>query len=232
MADVFRLEAYLHASELGSTSRLDITENGSAVVTLSLTTTAPAVAALAEWQSLANASGDLSGTYVFSYSDTTSRVTLARTDGGTFGFRWKGALNKLLGFTHTGSLSSLGTTHTGDLQPLAIVNPIGLTHDSPTAAVEVSKRFHRHGKAAIHAHYRAMIALCQCVMETTMADTVMGGPIFAQRVRMWQPDDVNPYSATNVDGYLDGYGHDVESIKKIGYKDNLTTVKWVISLSE
>jgi hypothetical protein len=126
----------------------------------------------------------------------------------------------------------LSASHTGDAQPLAIVNPIGLTHDSPTAAAEVSKKFHRHGRASIHAHYRAMVAACECTMVTSMADVVLTGPIFVQRVRMWQPGDVSAYSATNVDGYLDGYGHDVESIKKIGYKDNLTTVKWTVSLSE
>ena len=70
------------------------------------------------------------------------------------------------------------------------------------------------------------------MMHTTQADVVLGGPIFVCRVRLWQPDDVAAYSATNVDGYLDGYGHAIESIRKIGYNDNLTTVRWMVSLSE
>ena len=231
MATAFRLEAYLHASALAGTSKLDITENGADVFTFALTTTAPAVTALAEWQALANASGDLAGTYAFSYSDTTGRVTLARSDG-TFGFRWKAALNLMMGFTHTGAISSLAASHTGDIQPLAIVNPIGLSHDSPQTSAEVSKRFHRHGKASVHAHYQAMFTRAECVMQTTQADVVLGGPIFISRVRMWQPGDVAAYSATNVDGYLDGYGHEIEAIKKMGYNDNMTSVRWMVSLSE
>ncbi len=227
----FRLEAYLSASALGSTSKIDITENGADVFTFTLTTTAIVTSALAEWEALVNASGDLSGTYAFTYDDATGRVTLARTDG-TFGFRLKAALNTLLGFTHTGAVSSLAASHVGDVQPLGIVNPIGLSHDSPQPMTELSKRFHRFGKASIHAHYSAMFTVAECTLPTSVADAILGGPIFASRVRLWQTGDDTVYSISNVDGYIDGYGHEIEKIIKTGYNDNLTRVRWFVSLSE
>ena len=135
----FRIEQFLYASVDG-VRKLSLSENGTDIYTFTLSATKTVTDALADWTSQANASGDLSGTYLFAYDDTTSRVSLGRTDGGQFYYRLEGSLANALGFAYSANLSAQAASFTGTAQPTAICNPISLHHDPPQPAVEVSKK--------------------------------------------------------------------------------------------
>ena len=227
----YRIENYVY-HHIDGLRKLSISENGTNVYTFTITATKTITAALAEWTSLVNASGDLSGTYLFTYSDSTSRVTLGRTDGGQFYYRLDGSLCAALGFTYNASLSSQAAAFAGTLQPAAICNPLSLHHDPPEASVEISKKIRRLGRTNVQTHYKASIVKCEALLLTEVADALFNGPMFSSRAKLMQDSaSATGYSVTAPTGYLDTYGHTIDTISKIGYNDGHTRVRWIATVS-
>lgn len=228
----FRVQSFLYAS-LDGLRKLSISENGSNVYTFTLTQSRTVVDALAEWTSLVNASGDLAGAYLFAYNDTTSRVTLGRTDGGQFYYMLDGSLSSALGFDYNASLSSQAASFTGTAQPGMICNPISVHHDPPEAVVEISKKLRRLGRVNVQTHYGAMVTECEMLVTTAVADVLLAGPMFTGRALVQQDHtESDAYSVTETSGNLDVYGHTVSSVQKIGFNDGHTRIKWIGSVAE
>ena len=229
----FRIEQYLYHSVNG-VNTIAINTGGS-TVQFSITGTKTVSDALTEWASLATASGDVAGSYSFAYDDAQSRVVLARTDSGpgTFQYILEGSLAAALGFDFNASLSSASKTHTGTKQPGSICNPISIHHDPPEAAVEVSKKLRRLGRASIQAHYGATVTQCDILLTSAVADVVLAGPLLQGRVMLMQDHtQSDAYSVTDPGGNLDCYGHTITKIERIGYNEGHTRIQWVASLNE
>jgi len=228
----FRMQQYLYAAVDGL-RKLSLSENGSNVYTFTLTSSKTVTDALAEWTSLANASGDLSGTYLFVYDDSTSLVTLGRTDGGQFYYRFEGSLATALGFGYTADLSPQAISFTSSRHPAAICNPISITHDPPEAAVEVSKKMRRLGRASMQTHYGAMVTECEALFTSAIADVLLSGPMFNARALLQQDHtETDSYSVTDTTGNLDTYGHTISKVERLGYNEGHTRVRWVASVAE
>lgn len=230
----YRIQQYLYA-KVDGLRKLSISENGVDVYTFTLTSTKTVTDALSEWASLATASGDLSGSYSFAYDDATGAVTLARTDAGpgTFRYRLEGSLSDALGFDYNASLSSAAKTHTSTNQPTAICNPISIHHDPPEAAVEVSKKMRRLGRASVQAHYGATVTECEALIVSSVADVLFSGSMFSSRVLLQQDEtETQSYAVDDIDGNLDCYGHTIAKIELIGYNEGHTRVRWVVSIAE
>ena len=226
----YRIEGYVY-HHIDGLRKLSISENGSDIYTFTITSTKTITEALAEWTSLANASSDLSGTYLFAHNDATNRVVLARIDGGQFYYRLDGSLSNALGFTYDANLSSQAALFTGTTQPGSICNPVSLHHAPPEASVEISKKIRRLGRTNLQTHYSASIVKCEALITTEQADTLLQGPLFSSRAKLFQDHTSSTaYSATATTGNLDTYGHTIDSIQKIGYNDGHTRIRWIATV--
>ncbi len=227
----YRIEAYLYAGVEG-VDGLSISENGVDVFTFNRTDTEPFIAALASWEAMINASGDLAGTYAVRYSEATRRVSISELGAGTFHYRMERSTGLALGYGASEALSGSANVHTGSRLPLAIATPMSLTHDPPLASVEISKRMRRLGRATVQAHFGAKVVEVEALMTSGDADTLMLGALFAQRVRIWQDSaSAAEYSADEPTGWLDVFGHTITEIRKIGYNDEHTLIRWIASVS-
>lgn len=192
-----QIEAYLYA-DLKGLNAIQLSENGADFYTLTLTTTAPVQDALAEWQSLANAHGSLSGTYAFAW--TGDRIRFARTDGApdNFWLNLPRSVHDALGFSS--QAYSGAASYDGESPPTYISLPSGIDYDAPAAVEDVLAREGRDGRPVVYVHQHGQI-----VRLTVYGGAQAVAAIEAQapRVRAWPPKASGAYTLANLRGYFD-----------------------------
>lgn len=150
---------------------------------------------------------------------------------GNFDITFDGSLAAALGFsqsTYTGV-----TDISSDLVPLAFMSPLGITYDAPWPAQEAELRKYRWGRVSARVHHRAMITTVSVLMTATQAETLLGGPLFTSKVRLYPHGYTSgAYAADNLRGYLDVYPYEVTEVKSLGADDVHTQVTFVGSMVE
>jgi len=145
------------------------------------------------------------GVYTCTYDATTQRVTLATTNGTGFRPVMPGNLAVWLGFTQDLS-SGWAESWEGESAPAAVAELLGVTVEPAEDAARVDLAEHRHGRSVATVWGNHQVHRVHLVFSrTTTLAQIAAGYLTTGRVRIWQAGDSTPYSATNVDGYIDGY---------------------------
>ena len=142
------------------------------------------------------------GTYTCTYSAATQRVILSSSV--SFQPVMSGNLASWLGFTQT--IAGNSTSWEGASAPNAIAELLAVTVEPAEDGARVDLAEYRHGRAVAtvwgnHQMHRVKLVFSR---TTTLAQ-IKTGYLTAGRVRIWQAGDATAYSATNIDGYIDGY---------------------------
>lgn len=144
------------------------------------------------------------GIYTCTYDATTQRVTLATSNAVSFKPVMDGNLASWLGFTQ--SIVGNATSWEGASAPAAIAELLAVTVEPAEDAARVDLAEYRHGRSLAtvwgnHQVHRVQLTFSR---DTTLAQ-IEAGYLTAGRVRIWQAGDATAYSATNPDGFIDGY---------------------------
>ncbi len=186
--------------------------------------------AVAEWESLANASGSLAGTYVF--NQVFNGVEFTRTDGGggpsgpgTFDLELVGSLRKALGFASSSQTGS-GGYHSG-IAPLGQVVPLAANYSAPTRDHQVQLRVYRWGRVVSHRYNGAKLVRLEITLDSEEAQALLDGPLFSSRLQVHcsGPSDTYP-ALPDFKGVqdVDVYGFP-RNPQRWGHRDEYTTVE-------
>ena len=224
------IEAYLYssgdASVQNATQTLNSDEGGAAVDTITLAAPAVFTAALTEWQSGLNASVALAGVYAVAYSATTRRVTISADV--VFALTFDGNLGDALGFT-AGPWAG-ANTYTGDVAPRARLDEVAIDTESLQAVEDVDLETYRHGRSRATVFGNTHLYSCGLLMSRSVADRFLPSYALAGRVRVYQSADVAAWSATNPDGYLDGYARGLSDPATIGTSEAWVSVRLLVAV--
>lgn len=177
--------------------------------------------ALAEWQT------DLGGGYTVTWDSASNAVTIANV--GVFALTFEGNLHKALGFSaatgYTGQAS-----YTGDQQALGRFDVLKIECNAleDGAAVQMS-RF-RHRRAEVLAFGTVDLWRVTVWMTYAQATSYLASYCAAGKIRVYQDvDDLTAWSATNVDGYLDGWIVSLSGLQTHGYDEGVVSVEMVLA---
>lgn len=197
--------AFIYAG-LDSCRSLSFSENGADYYKFTITSNQTLSDALTYWVAQANASGSLAlNDYAFSINTTTGTITISA--GGAFKLKFHGNLEKLLGFepstvTKVLDAPSGSTTSTTTAKGL-LIGAAGFDAPRPMESAKIERLRHGRSNAFIHNHGRFVRAWFY--LDRTTFDAYDAGPIFSGKFRLYQGSDVNEYTSSNTDGYLDLY---------------------------
>jgi len=226
----------LSTAALVAMSTLAVTEQGTPGTTTYARPLAPELfeTQLATWAaslSAAPTQGAPSGTYAISYDAATQRVTIETTNAVAFIPAMLGNLATWLGFTQT--LAGWATSWTGESAPAAIAELIGVTVEPAEEAARVDLTSYRHGRSIAvawsnHNTHRVKFTFSR---STTLAQ-IKAGYLTTGRVRLWQCGDATAYSASNPDGYVDGFVIAADEPTEDGDIGELWTLDLVVGVSQ
>ncbi len=198
-----RIEAWLYST--GSKTEYEATTTLTAGGTDAILSTSSVLAdALTEW------TADLGGGYTVTWA--TNSVTVANT-GGNFTLSFTGNLHKALGFASaSGYIGS--DSYTGANQALARFDVLKMECSPIREGQQPNMRTYRHGRVESFAFAKMDYWQLLFWMTAAQADDFAVSYCVAGRIRAYQnTSDVTAYSATNTDGYLDGYVHSVDRLE-------------------
>lgn len=215
------IEAYLYAGQKG-VHAIQISEDGVTFYTLTLTTTALVQDALAEWQSLANGHGTLTGTYAFSW--TGSVVRFARTDGApdNFWLNLPRSVHQPLGFAS--QAYSGAASYDNDGVSVWIGTPRSIGYDAPKAVEDVLTREHRDGRPLVYVHQHGRTVRLEVWIPTTAAAVV---DALGARVRVWPCGASGAYTLANPRGFFDLDIAEVRHVRTVDAGEALMVVELI-----
>jgi hypothetical protein len=220
------MESWLY-KDLPSLRQIKLTDAGGGPITFTLQSDNPVEVALADWQAQANADATLSLTYTFSWNASTQQVTFAAT--GNFSLSLDGSLPAAFGFS-TSSWSG-ASSYASDETPKAIANPININYQPPWPGQETQLRRYRWGRTTARAHHRAMVTTEEITMLTPQANTLLAGPLFAGKLRLFPCGFTSGvYQADSLRGYHDVYPWEIPTARPEGSGDSHTTVVFAASV--
>ncbi len=219
-------------SALGSTQAIAIKEQASPGTTTYARTAAPSRFrdALAHWQTTLNLpapAGTPSGTHTFSYDSSTRRVTLA----STVNMRPLMPDNAATWLGLTQDLSAgWATSWQGASAPAGIVELVGVTVEPAEdwSAIDLSE--YRHGRAVASVWGNHQVHQAQLLFTADEVDQINAGYVTAGRVRIYQDTDTTAYSATNIDGYVEGFVLACDTPTEDGDAPELWTLRMLIGV--
>ena len=215
-----RVEAFLYSE--GSSSVMEHTSAFTAGGTTAILSTTKVFAdALAEWQA------DLGGAYTVTWNAATNSVKISNS--GVFVLSFLGNLHSALGFSAASGHSG-ATSYTGDAQALGRYDVLKIELDTLTDASAVDLRRYRHRRAEVLAFGNHDLYRSRIWMTAAQASSYLASYCAAGKVRLYQTTaDLTAYSATNVDGYIDGYIVAVSELETHGFAEELVSVSLVIA---
>ena len=231
-----QIEAYLYGSgaATGSVSAMDTyhtigINEGGATVKVRMNASGRFTAALTTWQTNINASS-LTGSYAVTIS--AGNVTIEETGGSVFTLYMYGSAGKVLGFTGTQSGSP---AYTGGLSS-AWIELVGYECEPLAPGDRVELTQYRHGRAVALGFgnvdlFRASLFVNSTAYGPQIAKLVGdgGGYALTGRVRI-QGNDASAYSATNPDGYVDGYVVETPELETYGESEAFARVAFVVAV--
>ena len=164
--------------------------------------------ALAAWVVELNAAAPLSGVYTVSLDLVTNRVTIATTNAVSFTLSLQGNLSRALGFASTSYASAV--SHTGETTPGAHIKLVARECHPASPSEQVEMRTYRHQRAYSVGFSNATIWKLQLYFTSSDLPaafsrdaTAKSGYALTGKVRL--SGNGSPYSATNLEGHLDGF---------------------------
>lgn len=227
-----RIEAWLYTSGVedthNATQQLQLTDSGGGPITLTLSAPMVFMDALADFESQANAHATLNGTYAFTWDAAAKAVQVACSENFTLAF--EGNLHAALGFSsasgHTGT-----TSYLGDQQAKGRYDAVRCKVGPLQEGALIDVRHYRHGRhRAIgwsnHDKWRSTLTIA-----TTDAASFLGSYCHAGLVRVYQnSDDTTAVSATNPDGYAEGWIEEVSEVRQHRANDSWIRVDVVLAV--
>ena len=231
-----RLEGYAFSDGTGqfrAVNSLVIEEQPTSPVTTTARLTQPTVftTALEVWRTILDATTP-AGLYAITYSSTTRRVTIATTNGVSFRPDWSGPdaeLARWLGFDPL-AVYGFATSHVGTETPLGRVELLGVDLEAPEDAAQVELQQVRLGRAVapVFGNHQLSQATLVCSRGATPSSWAW---LTTGRVRLYPTATATPYSASNLDGYLDGYVVQQPSWDQLGSDEGLAVLQLQLALA-
>ena len=230
-----RLEGYAFSdgtSKFRAVNSLVIEEQPSSPATTTARLASPAVfsTALTSWATILNATTP-AGVYAITYDSSTRRVTIASTNAVNFRPDWSGPDAELALWLGFDPLAAYGfaTSHVGTAIPLGRVDLLGVELEAPEDAAKVNLQQVRLGRAVAavfgnHQLSKAGLVIGRNATPSSWAWLTTG------RVRLYPTADNNPYSASNLDGYLDGYVVEQPGWEQLGVDEGLAVLQLQLAL--
>lgn len=169
------------------------------------------------------------GVYELTYSATTRRVTFRTTNGVSFKPVWTYPdAARWLGFDPT-AVYAFAQTHVGTAVPLGRVDLHAVDVEPPEDAARAELQRYRLGRA--QAPFFGNHLLQSVAFLATAAQTPSSWAwLTSGRLRVYPTADVSPYSATNLDGYFDGWVVEQSVQERLGDLQELASVSLVLAL--
>lgn len=228
-----RIEAYAYSPGSNATTHrsvclLGIEEQPSSPTVTYAQLAAPAVFsdALTEWKAYFDLHTP-AGLYSITYSSTTRRVTIASTNGTSFKPIFSGNLATFLGFG-SGPFA-FATSHTGTAIPAGVMELIGAECEAPEDATDLDALRLRHGRAYVCAFGNHMVQRIGLLCLSAYAPSTLAY-ISTGKVRVYVTSDSNPYSVSNLDGYVEGHVIDHEGFDVLGNAAELTELRLTLAV--
>ena len=179
--------------------------------------------ALTTWQTNLNAAG-LAHTYTVSRSG--DKVTISAT--GSFVLHLYGSAGLLLGFQSASYVSS--ASHTSDTTCGGHIELVGFECQLVVNADRSELNQYRHGRALGLGFGNVDLFRSALYYNRSDFDAVFdAGYALSGRVRV-QGADANPYSATNPDGYIDGFIVSTPELETYGAAERFARISVVIAV--
>lgn len=193
---------------------------------------APAVFddALDLWRAILDATTP-AGLYAITYSAVTRRVTLASTNGVNFKPVWglDRDLALWLGFDPDAAFG-FALSHVGTAVPLGRVELLGVEVEPPEDASRVELQMFRLGRAVAPVFGNHLLQNVQLLTGRTSTPSSWAW-LSSGLVRVYTTADVGPYSATNPDGYLQGYVVTAPTFDKLGDDEGIDVVGLMLAVA-
>jgi hypothetical protein len=215
-----RIESYLYSegSKTIKESTTTLTAGGTDAI---LSATTVFADALAEWQT------ELGGAYTVAWNAATNSAKI--TNSGVFTLAFTGNLHEAMGFSaatgHTGASS-----YTGDQQALARFDVIKVDCDVLTDGGSIDLRKYRHRRAEVLAFGNHDLWRTRLWMTAAQATSFLPSYCAAGYIRMYMDSsNTTAYSATNADGYIDGYITMCGELETHGNAEEVVSVSMIIA---
>jgi len=232
------LEAYLYGSGAasGSVAVMDTyhtiaIDEGAGAVRVRMNSTGLFSAALNTWA--ANATAALAGNYTLTISG--GKVVVSETGGSNFTLSFSGSSALLLGFDASASYTG-ASFYEAQNHPSGYVELMGYECQPLAPGDRVELTQYRHGRAVALGFgnvdlFRSSLFLTSSAYGPQIPQIVGdgGGYALTGRVRV-QGNDVNPYSATNPDGYIDGFVVQTPEIETFGAGERFCRLAVVVAV--
>jgi hypothetical protein len=157
---------------------------------------------LATWAGLLATYTDSGDAYTCTYDTTTRRITIASA-GAAFRPVMVGDGAVWLGFTQ--SMVGYDTSWTGESMPAGVAELLTATVEPAEDGSRIDLHEYRHGRAVAVAWGNHQVHKCTLYLDGNSLGAFDPGYLMAGRVRIQQGADTAAYSATNIDGVIDGF---------------------------
>lgn len=170
------------------------------------------------------------GVYELTYSATTRRVTFRTTNGVSFKPHWTAYPDaaRWLGFDPA-AVYGFATSHTGTAVPHGRVDLHAVDVEPPEDAANAELQTYRLGRAQTPVfgnHLLQAVAFLATPAQTPSS----WAWLTSGRLRVYPTDDLSPYSATNLDGYFDGWVVEQNVQERLGDLQELASVGLILAL--
>jgi hypothetical protein len=221
------------SAKFRAVNTLVIEELPSSPATTEARLAAPAVFddALDQWRAILDATTP-AGLYAITYSATTQRVTIASTNGVQFRPVWAAADRPLalwLGFDPDAAYA-FGLSHVGTLVPYGRAELLGVEVEPPEDASKADVQQVRLGRAIVAVFGNHLLQAVDLIVKGDRRPASWAW-LTAGKLRIYVSADVNPYSAANPDGYLEGYVVTAPQFDKLGADEGIDVVSLVLAVA-
>ncbi len=235
------IEAYVYGAgaATGADTTLDTyqtigLDEGGGVVKVRINASGRLTDALATLQTNANAAVGLAITYSISIS-TAGVVTIADNAGASaFTLTFYGSAGDLLGFSDAAYTGGRG--YSSDKLASGWIELIGFECEPLAPGDRVELTQYRHGRAVALGFgnvdlFRSSLYITSTAYGPQIAKAVGdgGGYALTGRVRI-QSRDANPYSASNPDGYIDGFIVETPELETYGSGERFARIGVVVAV--
>ena len=188
--------------------------------------------ALTAWQTELNAATPLSGTYSVSYDAATNRVTISSSVAFSLGFI--GNTATILGFSSNSYASA--TSRTGEQVPAGKIKLLGRTMAPAEHGEQVEVRTYRHQRALSIGWGNIQIFKIKLFFTSDQVPALLpkyaddkAGYCLTGKVRITGLDAA-AYSATNPDGFTEGYVVTTGDLETAGDTEGFYSMQMVLGV--
>jgi len=179
----------------------------------------------AEWDLSAPA-----GLYSFTYDDGARRLSVQSENSVAFRPQMSGTSAAWFGFTQDLS-SGWATDWTAASAPAGVADLFAVEVAPAEDAARVDLAEYRHGRAVATVWGNRQVHRVKLTFRSSTKAQIEAGYLTSGRVRIWQNGDSTVYSATNVDGYIDGWIGAAGEITEDGDVGGLWTISLVVGVA-